>query len=293
MDGRAVQKGPKEIIAANLKLLLQIYGKSRKSVCTDLDISYTTFCDWIHAKTYPRIDALELLGYYFRIETRDFLVDIEKNDRMVERLSAYAKTLGVRQGETQVGQSDERRELPQFTAENYYETPEGYPLELINGRFFVMESPGSRHQSIVYELGFAIGSYIKKNKGKCRVYPGPFDVELPTEKGTVVVPDITVICDTSKVDEKGCKGVPDWIIEVLSASTQERDKKEKLAVYEAVGVREYWIVDPFENKACVYRRGDSGEQKTYSLPDTYTFEEEIPAGIFDGFKLRMSELDII
>jgi len=163
---------------------------------------------------------------------------------------------------------------------------------LIMGKFFVMESPGARHQRIVYELGFAIGSYIKKKKGKCRVYPGPFDVELPTEKGTVVVPDITVICDTSKVDEKGCKGVPDWIIEVLSASTQNRDKREKLAVYEEVGVREYWMVDPFENKVCVYRLKASEKQNRYALPDTYLFEDEILSGIFEDFKLKISELDV-
>ena len=284
MDSRIQPKGPKEIIASNLKLLLQIYHKSRKEVCTDLDISYTTFCDWLHARTYPRIDALEQMGYYFRIETRDFLVDLEKNKGLAERLSVYAKTIGVR------FQSEEKE--PDFSVEDYYETPEGYPLELINGRFYVMESPGSKHQSIVYELGFVIGGYIKKNKGKCRVYPGPFDVELPTEKGTVVVPDITVVCDTSKVDKKGLKGVPDWVIEVLSASTQNKDKKEKLAVYEAVGVREYWIVDPFENKVCVYRQKNIAGQNGYSLPDTYTFEEEIPSGIMKGLRIRMSELDI-
>ena len=284
MDRRIQPKGPKEIIAANLKLLLQIYHKSRKEVCTDLDISYTTFCDWLHARTYPRIDALEQMGYYFRIETRDFLVDLEKNKGLAERLSVYAKTIGVRY------QTEEKE--PDCSVEDYYETPEGYPLELINGRFYVMESPGSKHQSIVYELGFVIGGYIKKNKGKCRVYPGPFDVELPTEKGTVVVPDITVVCDTSKVDKKGLKGVPDWVIEVLSASTQNKDKKEKLAVYEAVGVREYWIVDPFENKVCVYRQKNIAGQNGYSLPDTYTFEEEIPSGIMKGLRIRMSELDI-
>ena len=285
MDSRIQPKSPKEIIAANLKLLLQIYHKSRKEVCTDLDISYTTFCDWLHARTYPRIDALEQMGYYFRIETRDFLVDLEKNKGLAERLSVYAKTIGVR------FQSEEKE--PDFSVEDYYETPEGYPLELINGRFYVMESPGSKHQSIVYELGFVIGGYIKKNKGKCRVYPGPFDVELPTEKGTVVVPDITVVCDTSKVDKKGLKGVPDWVIEVLSASTQNKDKKEKLAVYEAVGVQEYWIVDPFENKVCVYRQKDIDGQNGYSLPDTYTFAEEIPSGTIEGLRIRMSELDII
>lgn len=279
------QKTPKEVIAANLALLMQIYHKSRKAVCEDLDISYTTFCDWVHARTYPRIEALEQMGYYFRIETRDFLVDIGKNKYLQERLRAYAKLFGVRCGKAEGTEQF-------FSVDDYYETPEGYPLELINGQFFVMESPGARHQRIVYELGYAIGSYIKKKRGKCRVYPGPFDVELPTERGTVVVPDITIICDTSKVNDKGCKGVPDWIIEVLSASTQMRDKTDKLKVYETVGVREYWIVDPVGNKVCVYRRNTEVGQEGYSLPDTYLFEDEITSGIFEDFKLRMSELDI-
>ena len=289
MNHTGTQKSPKELIAANLCLLLQIYHKSRKAVCADLDISYTTFCDWLHGKTYLRIDALEALSYYFRIETRDFLIDIEKNENLVERLATYAKSIGVRHGENStVPKADSL-----FTTTDYYETPEGYPLELINGKFFVMESPSSKHQSLVFELGYAIGSYIKKNKGKCRVYPGPFDVELPTKNNTVVVPDITVICDTSIINEKGCKGVPDWIIEVLSASTQNRDKKEKLEVYESVGVREYWIVDPFEEKVCVYRlQNDSGIQSPqYSLPDSYSFEEKIPSETFDGLKVWLGESD--
>ena len=286
MDSRAISKSPKELIAANLCLLMQIYHKSRKTVCTDLDISYTTFCDWLHGRTYPRIEALEQLSYYFRIETRDFLVDIEKNEQFVERLKTYAKVWGVQRE----GKGDKLVVESHFAVEDYYETPEGYPLELISGRFFVMESPGARHQSIVYELGYAIGSYIKKNKGKGRVYPGPFDVEMPTEKGTVVVPDITVICDTSKVNSKGCKGVPDWIIEVLSESTKECDKKVKLALYETVGVREYWIVDPFENKVCVYKQND--ENSEYSLPDTYFFKEEVTSGIFTDFCIRLADLDI-
>lgn len=284
MDSTAIRKNPKELIAANLCLLLQIYHKSRKAVCSDLDISYTTFCDWLHGKTYPRIEALESLSYYFRIETRDFLIDIEKNGQMLERLNTYAKTIGVRLN----NKDDESDIFCDFTVKDYHETPEGYPLELINGHFFVMESPSSRHQSLVFELGFAIGSYIKKNNGKCRVYPGPFDVELPTAKGTVVVPDLTVICDSSIINEKGCKGVPDWIIEVLSASTQSRDKKEKLEVYESVGVREYWIVDPFENKVCVYQLKEN--ENTYSLPDSYGFEEEIPSGIFTDLKISLSAL---
>lgn len=287
--GASVQvKRPKEVIAANLALLMKIYHKSRKEVCSELDISYSTFCDWIHGKTYPRMEALEQMGYYFRIETKDFLIEIEKNDRLMDRLLAYAKALGVRLE----GRDGMQESIADFSVEDYYETPEGYPLELINGKFFVMESPGAKHQRIVYELGYAIGSHIKKSRRKCRVYPGPFDVELPTEKGTVVVPDITVICDTSKVDEKGCKGVPDWIIEVLSASTQSRDKKEKLSVYEEAGVKEYWIVDPIEHKVCVYRRRQSDGQNMYSLPDTYSFDEEIFSGIFKEFKLKISELDI-
>lgn len=283
MYGAMQQMSPKALIAANLRFLLTVYDVSRKQVCEDLKISYTTFCDWYNAKTYPRIDNLENLSYYFRIETRDFFLDLEKNERMVGRLTAYAEALGVRK--------DDESEAD-FTVADYNETPEGYPVELINGQFFVMESPNIRHQKIVYELGFEIGSYIKKHKGKCRVFPGPFDVELPTRKATVAVPDITVICDSSILNEKRCVGTPDWIIEVLSKTTGGKDKKEKLSAYEESRVPLYWIVDQFSDKVAVYRLTEIDGMPTYEEPDWYAFTDSIPVDLYPELSICLAELDI-
>ena len=274
----------KELIASNINFLIQAYGTSRKEVCADLGISYTTFCDWVNGRTYHRMDALEILGYYFRIDTRDFFIDIEKNENMASRIVAYARTLGVLLPEA-------ARKGPIQTVEEYYNTPEGYPVELINGHFFVCESPNPRHQRIVAELLFEIQSYIKKNKGKCRVYPGPFDVELQVGLPTVVVPDITIVCDPSKINEHGCVGTPDLIMEVLSKSTSGKDRNEKYQVYAKAGVPEYWIINPFNNKVTVFNLPNQ-QERVFEEEITYTFDEQIPLGIYEDFRICLQELDI-
>jgi Uma2 family endonuclease len=290
-DGRLPGRNLKSVIASNLIYLMRIYGKSRKDVCADLDISYTTFCDWINARTYPRLDALENLGYYFRIGTRDFFVEIEKNHAMTERLTSYASLLGVckdsRSGKRGGGEKDG------FTVEDYYETPEGYPVELIRGQFYICESPSTRHQAIVVEMCSEIRNYIRRKGGSCRVFAGPFDVELPVAKATVVVPDITVVCDRTLLTPKGCKGTPDWIIEIWSPATRGKDKKEKLAVYDEAGVREYWMVDPECNKVYVYRRAEQKDQTHFAEPEIYDFDADIRAGIYEDFSINMSALDLL
>lgn len=279
----AMNRSPKELISLNLHFLLELYNRSRRDVCEDLRLSYTTFCDWYNGKTYPRIENLEAIAYYFRIEARDFFIEIEKNDLLVGRLSVYAESLGVR-----LRDSDN----PHFTVEDYNETPEGYPVELICGRFFIMESPNIKHQTIVMELSAEIRNTIRQRGGKCRVFPGPFDVELPTKEASVVVPDITIICDSSKLTFKRCVGAPDWIVEVLSERTAKKDQKEKLAAYEEAGVREYWIIDQFHDSITVYSLSEAGGVNTYGIPAIYAFTDPVPVGIYEDFSICLAELDI-
>ena len=286
MDGMMENRTPKELIAANLLLLQKIYGKTRKDVCRDLDIPYTTYCDWVNAKTYPRIDNLESLGYYFRIGTRDFFIDIEHNRNMELRLLAYAREFGVF-----LGGEEKIKPEKLFTVEDYNETPEGYPVELINGSFYVMESPNSRHQSIVMELCAEIRNHIREKKLKCRVFPGPFDVELPTKLPTVVVPDVTVICDPKVLTEKRCEGTPDWVIEILSPSTKNKDLTVKPSVYKEAGVREYWIIDQFNDEVWVYKREGKAPAFYYEEPTIYKFSDTIPVGICEDLTVCPAELD--
>lgn len=126
--------------------------------------------------------------------------------------------------------------------------------ELISGIPVMMAPPVRIHQKIVSELNRQLGNYLKGKK--CEVYPAPFAVRLfeqdgdsPEDVGTMVEPDISVICDPSKLDDIGCKGAPDFIIEVLSPSTQRHDRVSKFNLYLSAGVREYWIVDPVRKDA--------------------------------------------
>lgn len=97
-------------------------------------------------------------------------------------------------------------------------------------------------------------------------------------------PDISVICDPQKLNDKGCNGAPDWIIEIVSPSSQRMDYMTKLFKYCTVGVREYWIVDPAEEKVLVY---EFGEQEDFMQ---YSFDEEIPVGIYSGFEINIAVL---
>lgn len=126
-------------------------------------------------------------------------------------------------------------------------------IEIINGEAFMMAPPSRVHQEISFEIGRQLGNYLEGKR--CRVYPAPFGVRLfekegdgPDDVDTMVEPDLSVICDHSKLDDHGCKGAPDLVIEILSPSTRRHDRLVKLGLYQRAGVREYWIVDP-ENKS--------------------------------------------
>ena len=125
-------------------------------------------------------------------------------------------------------------------------------VEIIKGKLFILSpAPASRHQSIVMGLSSQIGTYFLKQS--CSAFVAPFDVRLIKEKKedkdilTVVQPDICVICDEKKIDERGCIGSPDWIIEILSPATAKKDYNEKFNLYQENGVKEYWIVNPDAN----------------------------------------------
>ena len=135
-------------------------------------------------------------------------------------------------------------------------------IEIINGEAFLMATPSARHQEVCFEIGRQLGNFLEGKS--CRVYPAPFGVRLfeqdgdrPEDVDTLVEPDISVVCDRSKIDKQGCKGAPDLIVEVLSPSTQRHDRLVKLNLYQRAGVREYWIADP-ENETVQVMLLDGG-----------------------------------
>jgi len=149
----------------------------------------------------------------------------------------------------------------------------GDRAELIDGIIYDMSpSPSIRHQRISGRLSTFIRNYINKNHGKCEAFEAPTDVKL-NEK-TVVIPDIFVACDPDNFDDQQYNGAPDWIVEIVSPSNAVHDFKDKLFLYKSSGVREYWIIDPMNEKVLVYRFGNS------NVTEFYTFDDTITVGIF-------------
>ena len=172
------------------------------------------------------------------------------------------------------------------TAEEFYNIPDDIRAELINGEIVYMASPSRIHQEILGELFNIIKNHIKFNNGRCRVYPAPFGVQLSENDDTVLEPDISVICDPGKLDDRGCLGAPDWIIEIASPSNPKNDYIVKLNLYNNAGVREYWIVDPENNGIHVYSMGDRFSVKTYSFDDT------VKVGIYEDLYIDFASLDL-
>lgn len=171
-----------------------------------------------------------------------------------------------------------------YTIEDIYALPDGQRAELIDGKMYMMAPPNTNHQRISYSLGRKISDYIDKRKGECEVFLAPFAVFLNKDEHNYVEPDISVICDKSKLDENGCNGAPDWIIEVTSPSNPQNDYGIKLFKYRTAGVREYWIVNPQKKTIMVYDL--EKEEKS----NQYNFEDTISSCIYEDLCITISDL---
>ncbi|MCM1329787.1 MAG: Uma2 family endonuclease [Ruminococcus sp.] len=160
-----------------------------------------------------------------------------------------------------------------YTAEEFYSLGITEPCELINGQIVYMSpSPNIRHQRLAKGIIVTIENYIKKNKGKCEVFSAPTDVKLSSD--VIVVPDIFIACDPNKFDEQKYNGAPDLVMEIVSPGSFGRDYKDKLLLYKAAGVKEYWIIDPTEERVIAYLFGQP------NITEFYTFDDVIPVGLY-------------
>jgi Uma2 family endonuclease len=177
-----------------------------------------------------------------------------------------------------------------FTYGDYLTWNDDERWELIDGVPYNMSpAPRARHQQILGELHLQFGNWLK---GKpCQVYLAPYDVRLPESDErdelveTVVQPDISIICDRSKLDEAGCRGAPDLIVEILSPGTAHKDLKIKMDRYERAGVREYWIVDPAEQTVMVFLRGSDGR---YGRPQIYYKDDLVQVAILPELEIALA-----
>lgn len=169
-----------------------------------------------------------------------------------------------------------------YQMEDMEQLEEGVRAELINGRLFMLGAPNRIHQYILSNVMFQIMTHIDKNHGKCHVYPAPFDVKLYGDDSTIVQPDITVICDTDKLTDKGCSGAPEWVIEIASSGNFRHDFVTKLMLYQMAGVKEYWIVDPQEKMVYAHYFEDIKKSRSY------TFEESVICNTLQGLEIFIS-----
>jgi len=167
--------------------------------------------------------------------------------------------------------------------------------ELIQGKIFKMSpAPNSLHQTISMRLTLKIGNFLAGKK--CQLFSAPFDVRLPkspkrhtdNEITTVVQPDLCVVCDSSKIDVRGCLGAPDWIIEILSQYTSSKDLREKFQVYEDAGVKEYWVVHPQEQTILVYVLNTKGKYEGMLTP--YVRIDNVAPVTLPGLVINLQEV---
>ncbi|AIS51869.1 hypothetical protein TKV_c06850 [Thermoanaerobacter kivui] len=179
-----------------------------------------------------------------------------------------------------------------YTYEDYLNWPDEHKIEIIDGQVYLHTVPPRIHQEISGRIAYQFSNYLKDKK--CEVYFARLGVRLPSgneksdkEITTVVEPDIIVVCDKSKLDDQGCKGTPDLIVEITSPSTARIDKVEKFNLYEKHGVKEYWIVEPEIKLVTVFLLQENGR---YGRPNIYTEEDKIKVSIFEDLVIDLKDV---
>lgn len=170
------------------------------------------------------------------------------------------------------------------TIKDIYKLPDGQRAELNDGIIYNISPPSRLHQKISGQLYKTIANYIDAHSGTCEVYPASFAAFLNQDDKTYVESDISVICDKRKLSDRGCDGAPDWIIEIVSPSSQRMDYLTKLLKYRTAGVREYWSVNPITQTVQVY--SFEGERNS----GQYAFKETIKSSIYDDFEICLDGL---
>ncbi len=178
-----------------------------------------------------------------------------------------------------------------YKYEDYLTWPENEHWELLDGVAYLGPSPSRAHQEVSTNLVRELSLYFKD--GLCKVYHAPFEVRLIEDTcnekycDTVVQPDLSVICDPNKLDERGCRGAPDWIIEIVSPSSASLDYIKKRELYERHGVKEYWIIHPIDEILQVYTLNEEGR---YGAPQFYSTQDRATCSICKNLVVHLREI---
>jgi Uma2 family endonuclease len=197
----------------------------------------------------------------------------------------------LKEGDKQMGYPAKNKDH-RYTFGEYLNWPDEERWEIINGMAYaITPAPSTQHQRILVELTRQLSNYFLEKP--CEVFAAPFDVRLPQGDeedeviDTVVQPDLVVVCDPVKIDEKGCKGAPDLVVEIVSPATVQKDLKEKLTLYERVGVKEYWILHPFDKTIMVFKLNQMGQ---YGRPDILTKDDHLKTGLFEDLTIDLKRI---
>ena len=182
----------------------------------------------------------------------------EKKINRVEEPVAYVVKRPEQQGE--------------YTLEDYYALPDDRRVELIDGVFYDMSAPSFVHQHLSSSIFGTLKEFFDKKKGNCMPMFAPLDVNLDCDDKTMVQPDVVILCDRSKIRSWGVYGAPDFCMEILSESTRRKDCVKKLQKYIEAGVKEYWILDPFQKMMLTYCWKDDYAAHVYPLEGSLGLE---------------------
>lgn len=171
------------------------------------------------------------------------------------------------------------RNLPEqgeYTLQDYYALPDDRRVELIDGYFYDMAAPSLIHQQIAGLVHAQIWDFIDKNGGDCAAPITPVDVQLDCDNKTMIQPDVLIVCDPKKLKNFGILGAPDFVLEVISPSSQKKDMLTKLAKYMEAGVKEYWVIDPERKVLVVYLAEERG------MPRIYPLQGQVGIRLYEG-----------
>lgn len=254
--------------AKNLKLARKARGYTQKEIAEKINLSNSTYSLYESGDREPNLSTIEKIAHvlYVSIDELFGLYDFGTKELLREASEVY-------------------HTKPICTCNEFYELPDGEHAELIFGQLYYLSAPSRLHQEIVGGLYYILISYIRKNNGNCKVYLSPFTVKLCEDEHVIVQPDISVICESSKLDDKGCNGAPNLIIEVTSPSNKKRDYIDKLKLYSDFNVEEYIIVDPDANNVIIYQLSNN----TFH-PTIYDFDTEFSIHTFKNLNLKIDDL---
>lgn len=193
----------------------------------------------------------------------------------------------------------EKKADQKWTYADYLAWDDGQRWELIEGEAYLLQgpvgfapAPNRHHQELSGSFFFQLFAHLK---GKpCQIFAAPFDVRLSEQPDvsdnyveTVVQPDLLVVCDKAKLDDKGCNGAPDLVIEITSPSTARNDLTLKFDLYQKHGVKEYWIVHPSEQTLMVFKLQPDG---CYGAPDRYAGDDQVPVPLLGDLVIELAEV---